>query len=37
MVDVVKAGMLLEIIITNNRVGLQSLYDLEGTDQGVRL
>ena len=37
VVDVVKAGILKEIIITNNRVGLQSLYALEGADQGVRL
>ena len=37
VVDVVKAGMLSEIIITNNRVGLQSLYALEGADQGIRL
>ena len=37
VVDVVKAGMLSEIIITNNRVGLQSLYVLEGADQGIRL
>ena len=37
VVDVVKAGMLIKIIITNNRVGLQSLYALEGADQCIRL